>query len=125
MRASSDRRGSHRDGEPARRLLCANGGGPMNDEDRRDGGRRIRREVLGKSHVDRAEAATTSFTQDFQDLITRVAWGDVWARPGLDRRTRSVITVTALMARGHWDELALHVRAASRNGLSDDEIAEV
>src|SRR5262245_59207143 len=108
MRASSDRRGSHCRREPAGRLLCANGGGPVNDDDRRDAGRRVRSEVLGEAHVERSEAAATTFTQDFQDLITRVAWGDVWARPGLDRRTRSVITVTALMARGHWDELALH-----------------
>jgi 3-oxoadipate enol-lactonase/4-carboxymuconolactone decarboxylase len=81
--------------------------------------------VLGDEHVDRAVSGTTAFTEDFQDLITRYAWGEVWTRSGLDRRTRSAITMTALVARGHYDELALHVRAALRNGLSPDEIAEV
>ena len=66
-----------------------------------------------------------AFTEDFQDLVTRYAWGGIWTRPGLDRRTRSVITLTALVARGHWDELAMHVRAARRNGLSEEEIDEV
>jgi 4-carboxymuconolactone decarboxylase len=88
-------------------------------------GMRVRREVLGDDHVDRAVAATTELTRDFQDLITRYAWGEVWTRPGLDRRTRSCITITALVARGQFDELALHLRAARRNGLSDAEIAEV
>jgi 4-carboxymuconolactone decarboxylase len=97
----------------------------VNDDERRETGLRVRREVLGDAHVDRAESAETSFTEDFQDLITRYAWGEIWARPGLDRRTRSVITLTALIARGQWEELGLHVRAASRNGLSHDEIAEV
>ena len=90
-----------------------------------DDGMRVRREVLGDEHVDRAIAETTEFTADFQDLITRYAWGEIWDRPGLDRRTRSAITLTALVARGHFDELALHVRAALRNGLSKDEIKEV
>ena len=90
-----------------------------------DDGMRVRREVLGDAHVDRATAATTPFTQDFQDLITRYAWGEVWTRPGLDRRTRSVAVLTALIARGHWEELALHVRAARTNGLTVDEIGEV
>ena len=90
-----------------------------------DDGMRIRREVLGDEHVDRAVARTTPFTAEFQDLITRYAWGEIWARPGLDRRTRSCITLTALIALGHFDELAMHVRAARRNGLSDDEIKEV
>jgi 4-carboxymuconolactone decarboxylase len=88
-------------------------------------GMKIRREVLGEVHVARASAATTSFTADFQELITRYAWGEIWARPGLDRRTRSCITLTALVAGGHLDELALHVRAALRNGLSVAEIKEV
>ena len=87
-------------------------------------GERIRREVLGDEHVDRAQANTTDFTRDFQDYIERAAWGDIWARPGLDRRTRSAITLTALTALGHWEELAMHVRAAKRNGLTDDEIKE-
>lgn len=90
-----------------------------------DEGMRVRREVLGDAHVDRAESSRTPFTEDFQDLITRYAWGSVWTRPGLDRRNRSVATLTALIALGHWDELALHVRAARTNGLSEDEIAEV
>jgi 4-carboxymuconolactone decarboxylase len=90
-----------------------------------DDGLQIRREVLGDEHVDRAIARTTPFTADFQDLITRYAWGEIWARPGLDRRTRSCITITALIALGHFDELAMHVRAARRNGLTDDEIKEV
>jgi 4-carboxymuconolactone decarboxylase len=90
-----------------------------------DKGMEVRREVLGDEHVDGAIEGTTEFTADFQDLITRYAWGEVWTRPGLDRRTRSAITLTAVIARGHFDELAMHVRAARRNGLSDDEIKEV
>ena len=90
-----------------------------------DEGMRVRREVLGDEHVDRAIANTTELTRDFQDLLTRYAWGEIWTRPGLDRRTRSCITITALVARGQFDELALHIRAARRNGLSDEEIAEV
>ncbi len=88
-------------------------------------GIQVRRAVLGDDHVDRAVAATTGFTADFQDLITRYAWGEIWTRPGLDRRSRSMITLTAMIARGHHDELAMHVRAARRNGLSVDEIKEV
>ena len=90
-----------------------------------DEGMRIRREVLGDDHVDEAVARTTDFTRDFQDLITRYAWGEIWARPGLDRRTRSCITLTALVALGRDEELAMHVRAALRNGLTPDEIEEV
>ena len=88
-------------------------------------GMRIRREVLGDEHVDAANARTTEFTAEFQDLITRYAWGEIWARPGLDRRTRSCIALTALVAGGHTDELAMHVRAALRNGLTGDEVKEV
>jgi 4-carboxymuconolactone decarboxylase len=88
-------------------------------------GMRARREVLGDEHVDRAIAGTTEFTADFQDLITRYAWGDIWARPGLDRKTRSAITLTALVALNHHEELAMHVRAALRNGMTADEIKEV
>jgi 4-carboxymuconolactone decarboxylase len=88
-------------------------------------GMRIRREVLGDEHVDRAIERTREETKDFQDFITRYAWGEIWARPGLDRRTRSCITLTALVALGRFDELALHIRAARRNGLSNDEIGEV
>jgi 3-oxoadipate enol-lactonase/4-carboxymuconolactone decarboxylase len=90
-----------------------------------DEGMKTRREVLGDEHVDRAIAGTTPFTADFQDLITRYAWGEIWSRPGLDRRTRSAITLTALTALGHHHELAMHVRAALRNGLTPDEIKEV
>ncbi|WP_197321083.1 4-carboxymuconolactone decarboxylase [Saccharomonospora sp. NB11] len=88
-------------------------------------GMRVRREVLGDDHVDRAQARTTPFTEDFQALITRYAWGSVWTRPGLDRRMRSVAVLSTLLARGHWDEFAMHVRAARRNGLTVDEIGEV
>jgi 4-carboxymuconolactone decarboxylase len=88
-------------------------------------GMRVRREILGDDHVDRAVERTTDFTRDFQDLITRYAWGEIWARPGLDRRTRSCITLAALVALGRDEELALHVRAALRNGLTPDEIKEV
>ena len=88
-------------------------------------GMKVRREVLGDAHVDRAIERTTEFTADFQDLITRYAWGEIWARPGLDRRTRSCITLTALVALGRDEELAMHVRAALRNGLTPDEIKEV
>lgn len=90
-----------------------------------DDGMKVRREVLGDEHVDRAQATTTAFTADFQELITRYAWGSVWTRPGLDRRMRSVATVTALLALGHWDEFAMHVKAARTNGLTDEEIGEV
>ena len=90
-----------------------------------DDGMRVRREVLGDEHVDAAIERTTEFTADFQDLITRYAWGDIWSRPGLDRRTRSAVTLTALVALNHHEELAMHVRAALRNGLSQDEIKEV
>ena len=88
-------------------------------------GMEVRRDVLGNEHVDRAIERTTDFTADFQDLITRYAWGEIWSRPGLDRRTRSCITLTALVALGREEELAMHVRAALRIGLTPDEIKEV
>jgi 4-carboxymuconolactone decarboxylase len=97
---------------------------PEEDRPRRERGMEIRREVLGDAHVDRAVVRTTPFTADFQDFITRVAWGDVWARDGLDRRARSMITLAALTTLGS-EEFALHVRAAVRNGLTEEEIAEV
>ena len=93
--------------------------------ERHDEGMRIRREVLGDEHVDRAVERTTEFTADFQDLITRYAWGEIWARPSLDRRTRSCMTLIALVALNRMDELGMHVRAALRNGLTPDEIKEV
>ena len=88
-------------------------------------GERTRREVLGDEHVDRAQAHATEFTAPFQDFITRYAWGEVWNRPGLDRRQRSMITLAALTAVRAEGELELHVRAALRNGLTPEEIAEV
>ncbi|MFI9583557.1 3-oxoadipate enol-lactonase [Streptomyces sp. NPDC052236] len=91
----------------------------------RSAGMAVRRAVLGDAHVDRAIATTTPFTAVFQDFITRYAWGEIWTRPGLSRKTRSCITLTALVAHGHHDELAMHVRAALRNGLTSDEIQEV
>ncbi|MGH3335834.1 MAG: 4-carboxymuconolactone decarboxylase, partial [Nocardioides sp.] len=90
-----------------------------------DAGMAVRREVLGDAHVDRADAATTDFTRDFQELITNFAWGTIWTRPGLDRRSRSLITLTALVARGHHEELAMHLRAARTNGVTVDEIKEL
>ena len=95
------------------------------DRDHFDHGMQIRRQVLGDAHVDNALARETSFTAPFQDFITRTAWGDVWSRPGLDRQTRSVITLTALLALGHDGELAIHVRGALRNGLTREQITEV
>jgi 4-carboxymuconolactone decarboxylase len=91
---------------------------------RYDDGMEVRREVLGSEHVDRATQNATDFTSDFQQLITEYAWGTIWTRPGLDRRSRSLITLTALVAGGHHEELALHVRAALTNGLTADEIKE-
>ena len=91
---------------------------------RYDDGMAVRREVLGDEHVDRATANATDFTRDFQQLITEYAWGTIWTRPGLDRRSRSLITLTALVARGHHEELAMHLRAALTNGLTVDEIKE-
>jgi 3-oxoadipate enol-lactonase/4-carboxymuconolactone decarboxylase len=93
--------------------------------DRHGEGMRIRREVLGDEHVAAAVAGTTADTAAFQDLITRYAWGEIWARPGLDRRTRSAITLMALIALNREHELAMHIRAALRNGLSREEIGEV
>ena len=88
-------------------------------------GMEVRRVVLGDAHVDRAIERTTSFTEGFQELITRYAWGEVWSRPGLDRRARSMITLAALVATGREHEFEMHVRAALRNGLTPDEIGEV
>jgi 4-carboxymuconolactone decarboxylase len=95
------------------------------DESAHERGMKLRREVLGDEHVDSAIERTTEFTADFQDFITRYAWGEIWSRPGLDRRMRSAITLTALVALGRLEELEIHVRAALRNGLSVDEIREV
>jgi 4-carboxymuconolactone decarboxylase len=97
----------------------------MAEPDRHDAGMAVRREVLGDTYVDHAIATTTPFTAAFQDLITRYAWGDVWARDGLDRHTRSCVTLALLTALRAHDELAMHVRAARRNGVTPDEICEV
>ena len=90
-----------------------------------DRGMEVRRAVLGDAHVDRAIERTDDFTADFQELITRYAWGEIWSRPGLDRRMRSAITLTALVALNRPEELAMHLRAGLRNGLTPDEIKEV
>lgn len=90
-----------------------------------DAGMTVRREVLGEAHVDRATSGITDFTRDYQELITRFAWGTIWTRPGLARTTRSAVTLTALVAGGYWEELEMHVKAARRNGMSVEEIKEV
>ena len=95
------------------------------DDERRSNGMKVRREVLGDAHVDRAVAGVNPDNADFQDYITRVAWGDIWSRPGLDRRTRSVVTLSVLMTAGYWEEVPMHFRAAITNGLSREEIREV
>jgi 4-carboxymuconolactone decarboxylase len=94
-------------------------------DDPYEAGMEVRREVLGDAHVDRSVARTTDFTRDFQEHLTRLAWGSVWTRPGLDRRTRSAITLATLTALGREGELELHVRGALRNGLTADEISEI
>jgi len=97
----------------------------LSDRERHAQGMTVRRAVLSDAHVDRATASATEFTEPWQDFITRVAWGDVWSRPGLDRRSRSVAVLSSLIAHGHHEEFAMHVRAALRNGLTVDEIREV
>ena len=97
----------------------------MDDGERTRRGMKVRREVLGDEHVDRAAAGTTPFTEPFQDLITRYAWGDIWSRPGLSRAERSLVTLAVLAAMQHEHELAMHVRAALRNGLTPEQIQEV
>lgn len=97
----------------------------LTDEERYDAGMVVRREVLSDAHVDRATAKQTDLTEEFQDFISRYAWGEIWTRPGLDRKMRSVAVITALIARGHHEELAMHLRAALRNGLTIDEVKEV
>jgi 4-carboxymuconolactone decarboxylase len=94
-------------------------------DERYERGMRVRREVLGDEHVDAALARATELTADFQDLVTRYAWGEIWTRPGLDRRTRSCMTLIALVALNRMEELPMHLRAALRNGVTPDEIKEV
>ncbi len=90
-----------------------------------DEGMAVRRQVLGTAHVDRANASVDDFTDEFQSIITRYAWGTIWTRPGLPLTTRSAITLTAMIAQGHWEEFAMHVRAALTNGMTRAEIKEV
>ena len=97
----------------------------MDDAERVRRGMTVRREVLGNEHVDRAVAGTTPFTEPFQDFITRYAWGDIWSRPGLSRAERSLVTLAVLAAMQHENELAMHVKAALRNGLTPEQIREV
>ena len=97
----------------------------MDDTERAARGMTVRREVLGDAHVDRAMAGTTPFTADFQSFLTRYAWGEIWSRPGLSRAERSMITLTALTVLRQDEELAMHLRAALRNGLTPEQIAEV
>ena len=97
----------------------------MDERERHAKGMQVRRQVLGDAWVDRAEARKTGFNAEFQDLITRYAWGEIWTRPGLDRRTRSCMVLTMMIALGRWDELRLHVRAAFNNGLDEGAVKEV
>jgi 4-carboxymuconolactone decarboxylase len=97
----------------------------MNEQERHEAGMTVRRAVLGDAHVDRAIAGTTPVTAEFQDLITRYAWGEIWTRPGLERRERSIAVLSSLIALHHWDEFVMHVRAALTNGLTREEIIEV
>jgi len=97
----------------------------MDERERYDAGMRVRREVLGDAHVSRSLAGLNAFNQEFQDLLTRYAWGEIWTRPGLERRTRSLITLAMLVALNRSEEFRLHLRAACSNGLGRDEIKEV
>lgn len=97
----------------------------MDDKERYERGLDVRRAVLGEAHVARALDNRTPFNTDFQDFITRYAWGEVWSRPGLDRRTRSLLTLTLMMALNRGDEFKMHVKAAFNNGVTRDEINEV
>lgn len=97
----------------------------MTEEERHAKGMAVRRAVLGNAHVDRAEARETAFSTEFQELITRYAWGEIWTRPGLDRKTRSCMTLSMMIALNRPDEFRLHVRAAFNNGLTRDDIKEV
>jgi 4-carboxymuconolactone decarboxylase len=97
----------------------------MDENDRHALGIRTRREVLGDAHVNKAEAAKTPFNAEFQDLLTRYAWGEVWTRPGLPRHTRSLLTIALMVALNRSEELQLHLRAAGNNGVTHEEIKEV
>ncbi len=97
----------------------------MDEKQRFDNGMEVRRAVLGNAHVDRAQANRTDLTSEFQELITRYAWGEIWTRPGLPRHTRSLLTIMAMIALNREEELKLHLRAAANNGVTRDEIKEV
>ena len=97
----------------------------MDEKDRAEAGMQLRRRVLGDAHVDRAQAATTDLDAEFQDLITRYAWGEIWTRPGLPRHTRSLLTIGLMVALNRGEELRMHLQAAANNGVSSDEIREV
>jgi 4-carboxymuconolactone decarboxylase len=97
----------------------------MDDRTRRDAGMTVRRAVLGDAHVDKAQAAANAFNAEFQHLITRYAWGEIWTRPGLSRSTRSLLVIAMMVALNRADELRLHLRAAANNGVTRDEIKEV
>jgi 4-carboxymuconolactone decarboxylase len=97
----------------------------MDDRERHDAGMKVRRAVLGDAHVDRAQANRNAFNDEYQDLITRYAWGEVWTRPGLPRHTRSLVTLALMVALNRGDEFRMHVRAACNNGVTRDEIKEV
>jgi 4-carboxymuconolactone decarboxylase len=97
----------------------------MDDKTRYEQGMAIRRSVLGEAWVDKANAGVNDFNRDFQDFITRTAWGDIWSRPGLDRKTRSVIVLSVTIALRYWDEFRLHVRAAFNNGMTKEEMKEI
>jgi 4-carboxymuconolactone decarboxylase len=97
----------------------------MDDRERHAAGMKVRREVLGNAHVDKAESNKDSFNAEFQDLITRYAWGEIWSRPGLPRHTRSLLTIAMMVALNRNDELRLHLRASLDNGVTREEIKEV
>ena len=97
----------------------------MDERERHDQGMKVRREVLGDAHVDRAQANLSPFNEDFQDMITRLAWGEIWSRPGLDKRTRSLVTIAMLVALNREGELRMHLGAAANNGVTRDEIKEL
>lgn len=98
----------------------------MNDDQRRHAGMTVRRAVLGEAHVDRATAGATALTAEFQDLITRYAWGEIWTRPGLEVRDRRILVIGTLIALGRWEEFRLHARAAlTEGGLTQDQLKEV
>lgn len=120
---SSGKNGAASNGGAAQDGVAKNGDATLQEVF--DNGMKVRREVLSDAHVDRANANKDEFSEDFQDLISKYAWGTIWTRPGLDRRMRSAVTLTAMVAGGYWEELAMHVKAARRNGVTVEEIKEI